>query len=203
LEVGHPRVPRYFLNLGILVNSLKLGWAPSGKANATLAVIAQDETDAAASAGGTPISHTLQRFHQFQGRIRKDGAALGNITGAELTYANNLDAVRVIRDDGKIDGADPGVAACTGTLSARFADMVLLGAATDGTPMALEFAWVIDADRSLTIALPSVYLPRPSLPITGPAGIEARFDWQAAKPDSGTPGDAFVTVTLKNDVASY
>lgn len=199
LEVGHPQVPRYFLNLGVLVNSLRLGWAPSGKANATLALIAQGESDAATSSGGTPTAHAFQRFHQFQGRIRKDGAALGNITAAELTYANNLDPVRVIRDDGKIEGADLGVAACTGNLAARFADMVLLDAATDGTAMALEFAWVIDADRSLTVALPSVFLPKPRIPISGPAGIEARFDWQAAKPDSG----AFVTFTLKNDVASY
>lgn len=203
LEVGHPQVPRYFLNLGCLVNSLNLGWAPSGKANATLALIAQGETDAATSSGGTPTTQGLQRFHQFQGRIRKDGAALANITAAELTYANNLDPVRVIRDDGKIEGADLGVASCTGNLAARFADMVLLDAATDGTAMALEFAWVIDADRSLTIALPSVFLPKPRIPISGPAGIEARFDWQAAKPDIVAPGGAFVTVTLKNDIASY
>ena len=44
-----------------------------------------------------------------------------------------------------------------------------------------------------------MFLPRSKRQISGPKGIEMRFNFQAAKPASG----AFCTATLKNDVASY
>ena len=53
--------------------------------------------------------------------------------------------------------------------------------------------------HSLLFDLPAVYLPKAKNPISGPGGIEAKYNWQAAKPATG----AFVTVTLKNDVDSY
>ncbi|MEI8397140.1 MAG: phage tail tube protein [Rhodospirillaceae bacterium] len=199
LEVGMPDVPRYFLNTGCMVDSIKFPWATSGKANATVAVIAQGEANAATTGGGTPTSRVLRRFQQSMGVVRKDGVALGNVTGGELTYANKLSAVRTIRDDGKIDGCDLGVAACTGQISVRFADTVLLDAASSGTPVTLSLGWIIDTDKSLMIDLPAVYLPKAKNPISGPGGIEAKYNWQAAKPASG----AFVTVTLKNDIESY
>lgn len=199
LEIGMPEVPRYFLDTGGLVDGIKFAWAASGKANATVSLIAQGEGHGASSSGGTPTGRALRRFQQAMGVIRKDGATLGNVTGGELTYANGLAAVRTIRDDGKIDGCDLGVAACTGQISARFADTTLLDAASAGTPVALSLGWVIDTDHSLLIDLPAVHLPRAKHPISGPAGIEARYAWQAAKPATG----AFVTVTLKNDVESY
>ena len=65
--------------------------------------------------------------------------------------------------------------------------------------MALTLGWIIDADHSLLFDLPAVYLPKAKNPISGPGGIEAKYNWQAAKPATG----AFVTVTLKNDVDSY
>ena len=76
---------------------------------------------------------------------------------------------------------------------------MLLDAASSGTPVALSLGWIIDTDKSLMIDLPAVYLPKAKNPISGPGGIEAKYNWQAAKPASG----AFVTVTLKNDVESY
>ncbi len=199
LEIGMPDLPRYFLNTGCMVDSIKFPWATSGKANATVAVIAQGEIDTGTSGGGAPTSRVLRRFQQSMGVVRKDGAALGNVTGGELTYANKLSAVRTIRDDGKIDGCDLGVAACTGQISVRFADTVLLDAASAGTPVALSLGWIIDDDHSLLFDLPAVYLPKAKNPISGPGGIEAKYNWQAAKPATG----AFVTVTLKTDVDSY
>ncbi|MEI6985804.1 MAG: hypothetical protein WCK65_06725 [Rhodospirillaceae bacterium] len=65
--------------------------------------------------GGAPTSRVLRRFQQSISVVRKDGTALGNVTGGELTYANKLSAVRTIRESisigGKIDGCDLGVAA--------------------------------------------------------------------------------------------
>lgn len=200
LEVGMPEVPIFFMESGVRVNSAQLSFARSGAANATLNCIAQGESDATTTGGGTPTTATLTRFNQFQGSIKKDGLQLGNVTGAQLTYTNNLERIETIRSDGKIDGADPTIAALTGNIEVRFADTALIDAATDNTPMELAFAYIIDADKSLTFTAHEVYLPKPKLAISGPGGVQATFDWQAAK---ATSPARMLTVVLKNDVASY
>lgn len=132
--------------------------------------------------------------------IKKGGVQLGNVTGAQLTYANTLEKIETIRPDGKIDGADPTIASLTGNLEVRFADTSLIDAATDNTPLSLEFGYVIDADTQLMFSAPCVYLPKPKLSVNGPGGVQATFDWQAARdPVSGT----MLEVTLINDVDSY
>ncbi|MCE7886591.1 MAG: hypothetical protein DYH13_03695 [Alphaproteobacteria bacterium PRO2] len=200
LEVGMPEVPIFFMESGVRVNSAQLSFSRSGAANATLNCIAQGESDAAATGGGTPTVASLTRFNQFQGSIKKDGVQLGNVTGAQLTYTNNLERIETIRSDGKIDGADPTIAALTGNIEVRFADTTLIDAATDNTPLELAFAYTIDTDKSLTFTAHEVYLPKPKLAISGPGGVQATFDWQAAK---ATSPARMLTVVLKNDVASY
>ena len=199
LEVGMPDIPAYFTNMGVRLNSMQLTFARSGAANATLNAIAQGETRAAVSGGGTPTVAALTRFNQFQGSVKKDGTQLGNITGAQLTYSNNLERIETIRSDGKIDGADPTIAALTGTIEVRFADTALIDAATNNTPVELEFGYVIDANRSLIFTAHEVYLPKPKLAINGPGGVQASFNWQAAKPATGQ----MLTVELTNDVEEY
>lgn len=200
VEVGMPDIPIYFMNAGVRVNSLQLSFARSGAASATLNCIAQGEASDDSSGGGTPTTATLTRFNQFQGSIKKDGDALGNVTGAQLTYSNNLERIETIRDDGKIESADPTIAALTGNIAVRFADTALIDAATDNTPLELEFAYTIDEDNALIFTAHEVYLPKPKLPLSGPGGVQATFDWQAAK---ATSPARMLTVVLKNDVASY
>jgi hypothetical protein len=142
----------------------------------------------------------ITRFNQFQGSIKKNGQALGNVVAAQLTYSNNLARIETIRSDGKIEGADPTVASLTGNLEVRFADTELIDAATNNTPLELTFSYVIDATKSLTFIAHEVYLPKPKLSISGPGGIQATFDWQAAK---NTAAGHMLTVQLVNDVVAY
>lgn len=93
LEVGMPEVPIFFTEAGVRVNSAQLTFARSGAANATLNCIAQGETDAGVTGGGTPTTATLTRFNQFLASIKKDGLQLGNVTGGQLTYSNNLERI--------------------------------------------------------------------------------------------------------------
>ena len=201
LEVGMPEVPIYFTNMGVRVDSMQLNFARSGAANATLACIAQGESDAAVSGGGTPTSEVLTRFNQFQGSIKKNGVQLGNVTGAQLTYSNTLERIETIRPDGKIDAADPTIAALSGSIDVRFADTSLIDAAMDGTPMTLEFGYVIDAANSLLFTVHEAYLPKAKVPISGAGGVQTTFDWQASK--STTSPFRLMTVQLINDVESY
>lgn len=200
LETGLPDIPAYFLASGVMANSLQVKFARSGAADATLGLIAQGEVKRNASADVTPTTLPITRFNQFQGSIKKNGQALGNVVAAQLTYSNNLARIETIRSDGKIEGADPTVASLTGNLEVRFADTELIDAATNNTPLELTFSYVIDATKSLTFIAHEVYLPKPKLSISGPGGIQATFDWQAAK---NTAAGHMMTVQLVNDVVAY
>ena len=122
------------------------------------------------------------------------------MVSAEITYANNLDRIETIRSDGKIDGADPSIAALTGRVEVRFADQVLVNQAIAGDPCELEFGYALPSGESFTFTVHAVYLPRPRIEIAGPQGVQATFDWQAAR-DAGV--GRMCTATLVNDIEEY
>jgi len=200
IEKQLPEVPRFEMFTGCVVDQISWQMQRSGLLTATVGLIAQGETPAASTAAGSLADYVLQRFGHFQGTIRRDDVALGNVVSTDITYGNNLDRIETIRADGKIDGADPSMAMLQGSTVMRFADTTLLTQAINGTPCELEFSYVLPGGESLTFTAHSVYLPRPRVEISGPQGVQVTFDWMGAK-------DAIVgrmcTVTLVNDVASY
>ena len=113
-------------------------------------------------------------------------------------YSNSVEAVRTIRADRKIEGADPGIARATCQITARFADTTLLTQAQNGTAGEFAFAFAIDANRSLTSTLHKVYLALAKTPIKGPAGVEASFEFRAAFNATAT---RMMTAALKNQQA--
>ncbi len=152
------------------------------------------------TSAGTPAALELQRFGHFNGSITRNGTALGNVVSADITYANNLDRIETIRSDGRIDGADPSIAALTGSIEVRFANQTLVTQAINGDPCELEFAYVLPSGESFTFTVHAVYLPRPRIEISGPQGVQATFDWQAAR--DSTVG-RMCTATLINDIEVY
>ena len=82
----------------------------------------------------------------------------------------------------------------------RYGDNTLMDLARAGTPIDIELAYTIDADRKLQIIAHEVYLPKPKLSINGPGGIEASYDFQGAKDASL---GKMLTITLTNDVEDY
>jgi len=122
------------------------------------------------------------------------------VVSAEITYANNLDRIETIRSDGRIDGADPSIAALTGRIEVRFADQTLVTQAINGEACEMEFAYVLPSGESFTFTVHAVYLPRPRIEISGPQGVQATFDWQAAR-DSVV--GRMCTATLINDIEEY
>lgn len=200
IETAMPEVPRFAMYAGCMLDQLSWSMQRSGLLTATAKIIAQGESVAAATAAGTPAAIGLQRFGHFNGQIKRAGAVLGNVTSAEVTYSNGLERIETIRSDGKIDGVDPGMAALTGGVDVRFADTVLMQQAIDGTPIDLEFSYSLGANASFTFTAHAVYLPRPRIEITGPQGVQAKFDWQAAK---ATSPARMCTAVLVNTVAAY
>ena len=64
----------------------------------------------------------------------------------------------------------------------------------------MEFAYTLISGESLTFTAHAVYLPRPRLEFSGPQGIQATFDWQAAK--AASPA-RMCTAVLVNTVTGY
>jgi len=200
IETGMPEVPRYAMYSGCVLDQLSWQMQRSGLLTATARLVAQGEAVGTTTSAGTPATLDLQRFGHFNGSIKRDGVDLGNVVSAEITYANNLDRIETIRADGRIDGADPSIAALTGRIEVRFADQTLVTQAIDGDPCEMEFAYVLPSGDSFTFTVHAVYLPRPRIEISGPQGVQATFDWQAAR--DATVG-RMCTATLINAVETY
>ncbi|MFP1646466.1 phage tail tube protein [Pontitalea aquivivens] len=200
IETGMPEVPRYAIYSGCVVDQISWAMNRAGLLTATVSLVAQGETTGTTSTAGTLAEIDLLRFGHFNGSIRRNGVALGNVISTQITYANGLDRIETIRSDGKIDGADPGMAALTGSLEVRFADTVLLTQAVNGTECELEFAYTLASGESFTLTAHAVHLPKPRIEIAGPQGIQASFDWQAAK---GISPARMCTAVLVNDLAGY
>ena len=200
IETGMPEVPRYAMYAGCKLDSLSWQMGRSGLLTATARIIAQGETTATASVAGTLADLALTRFGHFNGSIKRNGQAIGNVVTADITYANNLDRVETIRADGKIEGADPSIAALTGNIVLRFADQTLVSQAINGEACTLEFEYTVAGGVGLKLTAHAVYLPRPRVEIAGPQGVQATFDWQAAL--AADPG-RMCTVVLTNTVAGY
>jgi hypothetical protein len=195
-----PDVPNYAVSSGVRADTFQIDFSPSGAATATVTLIAQGSTRSGTSSAGTPTTRDYTAFNKAQGIIRRNNNALAQITGGQLNFSNGIEIVRTIRDDFKIEGADPGLSRATGQVTSRFADTTLLDDAVNNTAIALEFEYRISATRRLTITLHETYLSLAKTPIQGPQGIEASFDFRCAF-DSGV--GRMMTVTLRNGVASY
>lgn len=200
IETGMPEVPRFAMYSGCVLDQLSWQVQRSGLLTATARLVAQGETIAIATSAGTPAELGLKRFGHFNGAISRNGTALGNVVSADITYANNLDRIETIRGDGRIDGADATMAALTGRIEVRFADSTLVTQAINGDPCEISFAYVLPSGESFTFTAHAVYLPIPRIEISGPQGVQATFDWQAAK---ATSPARMCTATLINDIEAY
>jgi len=136
IETQMPDVPRFAMYSGLVADRIQWQSQRSGLLTATVGLIGRGETVAATTAAGvlTDATLPLQRFGNFQGSITRNGAALGNIVSAQVSYANNLDRIETIRNDGLLEGLDPSMAALTGSIEARFADLTLVNQAIAVTP---------------------------------------------------------------------
>ncbi len=200
IETGMPEVPRYAMYSGCMLDQLTWQMQRSGLLTAIARLVAQGEVVGTTTSAGTPAALELKRFGHFNGSITRNSSALGNVVSAEITYANNLDRIETIRSDGRIDGADPTIAALTGSIEVRFADSTLVTQAINGEACELEFGYSLTSGESLRLTVHAVYLPRPRIEISGPQGVQATFDWQAAR--DSTIG-RMCTVTLINNRETY
>ena len=200
LEVGLPEIPEFIRFLGVKADSIAFNFARSGEAQVSITLLAQGESSSITTVDAAPEVHSYTRFSQFQGFIKSEGQTLANITSSSVTYTNNLEKIETIRNDGKVEAIDVGVAGLSGNISVRYGDNALMDKARAGTPVDLELGYQISETQKLAITCHEVYLPKPKRSISGPGGIECSYDFQGAK--DATLGK-MITVTLINNVEIY
>ena len=200
IEVGLPEIPQFIRFMGVRANSIAFNFQRSGEAQVTVNLMAQGETGATTTINSAPEVFNYTRVSQFQGYIKSGGELLANITSASVTYSNNLEKIETIRSDGKVEAIDLGVASLSGSISAKYADNILLDKARSGTPVDIELGYQLSETLKLVITCHEVYLPKPKRSVDGPGGIECSYDFQGAKDQTL---DKMMTVTLVNDVESY
>jgi tail tube protein len=199
IEKGMPDVPQFSMCSGVMVNTISWTMQRGGLLTANVTLNAQGEEDDTTSQDASPTDWVITRLGQFNGSVKHNASQMADVMSAQVNYNNNLDLIDTIRDDGKIDGIDPSMASLSGSVTLRFSSTALLDQATSGVPCALEFGFTRSATEKFVLNVPRVFLPRPKVSIEGPAGVQATFDWQAAK-DGNNP---MCTATLVNDVAAY
>ena len=200
IEVGLPEIPQFIRFMGVRANSIAFNFQRSGEAQVTVNLMAQGETGATTTINSAPEVFNYTRVSQFQGYIKSGGELLANITSASVTYSNNLEKIETIRSDGKVEAIDLGVASLSGSISAKYADNILLDKARSGTPVDIELGYQLSERLKLVITCHEVYLPKPKRSVDGPGGIECSYDFQGAKDQTL---DKMMTVTLVNDVEGY
>lgn len=200
LELGLAEVPEYIRFLGVRANSIAFNFARSGEAQATISLMAQSETSSSSSVSSNPNIQPYTRFSQFQGFIKSGTETLANVTSASLTYSNNLEKIETIRNDGKVEAIDLGVASLSGSIAVRYADNTLMDKARAGLPIDLEMGYQLSETEKLVIVCHEVYLPKPKRSVSGPGGVECSYDFQGAK---NAELGKMLTVQLLNDVEEY
>lgn len=191
----------YFMRLGVMANSMRFEFSPSGPASATVNLMGKDEEKDTSSGGGTPPSQsTYQRFNQFQGTIQRESSDVAVITGGNFTYSNNLDPVEGLTGDGTITGLDPAVASINGEITVRLDEDTLIDDSFGDTPVNLTFEYEISASRKLTMNIYEAHIQRSRVPVDGPGGVDVTFPFIAELDEA--EGE-MLNVVLVNGLADF
>lgn len=187
---------------GVRANTWTMPIQPNGVAECTFGLMGLSYTANLTSSPGTPVVATFERFNRFQGSVQRNGSALPAFMTGNINFSNNMEAVKAVRSDRRIEGFDwaETSAQFEGSVRLTSANASILTDAIAGTPCALNYQLLIDANKSLLIELPRVILTPIGPRLEGPMGVDlpvrgiASFDATAV---------CTVRVTLKNQLAAY
>jgi hypothetical protein len=117
-----------------------------------------------------------------------------------MNMSNNMSGVQTIRSDMRLEEIDFGNFTAGGDLRIRFRDNTLKTQAIASTPCSLEYSFTISATKLIKFEFAEVYLSRPGVELSGPAGLELPVTWEAS---FGATAGYLARVTVINQIASY
>lgn len=140
------------------------------------------------------------RLNQFRASATWGGSALGDLLGFGFDLDNRLSRYETLSGDEFIAEIDTGLKRVSGTLTVRHRDNTLRGVSLGNTTAALavEISSAADAtNRRLTLTAGTVRLTALGTAISGPDGVDQRYNWQAEQ-TSVAPA---LTAVLRNGQA--
>jgi len=201
LEQQYPDIPAYEMFNGCKVNKFSFVYGGDNELTATLELLGAKRT-----VGATPFTTVLSelpllKFSNFQGTLEEGGEQLAIVTEAGLNLDFGLDGnTYTIGGNGCRTDLPEGALQISGSITAFFADTVLLNKAISNTKSSLKFKFTSGA-HSLAFFLEEVVFQQTSPGIENEKGITVKLPFQAFY-DSGADGSAIVA-TLINSQASY
>jgi len=190
---------------GCKISSLQLAAGGDEELTATLSLAGKMATFDTTNydSGNAAETVVLKRLSNFQASLKRDNTTFAVCTGFDINIDNGLDTdTRTLGTAGELYDIPEGIMSVTGNITCLFTSLSLLNEAKTSTEMALELAFTIDNDNSLTILLPEVQIQYQGPTVEGPTGIKTTYPFVAYFNDDST-NNTVCKVTLKNDVESY
>jgi hypothetical protein len=149
-EKSFPDITRFEMAVGVRVNTMAVSIGVDGAAEATMGLMALNETTAGTTAAGTPVVTPYTRFHRVNGSVARGGSALAAVTGGDFTITNDMEMVPAVRNDFRMEGIDFGLSGASGTINLRFANHTLRTEALARTPADMRYTLTISATQEIT-----------------------------------------------------
>ncbi|GAB6191152.1 phage tail tube protein [Desulfocastanea catecholica] len=183
VEKGFTDISQYFKYRGVKVGGCSVSFSPSGFQKMTFSLMGAEEVVGAASFDVTPTDLTYAPFDGFAiGTIEEGGAPIANLTGVDISFANDLDGDQyLLAGAGKRADIPEGTVAVTGTVKARFTDLALYNKAIGNTESSLKIKFNLGTglgtagNESLEFFIPELTFTPQAPPISGPKGIVAEL----------------------------
>lgn len=205
IEQGFADLGHYFKYNGCKVGKLTFNVTPSGFQKISFDFNGAKETVSGASFDAAATDLGKQSFDGFSlATIEEGGVAIGDVVGIDgLTIDNDLDLEGYnVGSQGVRSDIPEGLVKVSGTLKARFKDLILYNKAVNGDESSIKIGYALGdglgsaGNESIELYLPELtYSPNAPV-ISGPKGVVVELPFEAYYDDSAE-GSA-IQITLKN-----
>jgi len=183
VEKGFLDISQFFKYRGVKIGGMSVSFSPSGFQKMTFNMMGAEEVVGSAAFDADPTDLTYAPFDGFSiGTIEEGGVAIADLTGIDISFANDLDGDQYLLGGNGIRADIPeGTVAVTGTVKARFSDLTLYNKAINDTESSLKVIFALGdgggtaGNESLEFYIPELTFTPQAPPISGPKGIVAEL----------------------------
>lgn len=148
----------------------------------------------------TLVQEQGTRFRFQHLGVERNAVAFPTLESLGITIDNGLETEELLNESDEISGTDFGDSQISIDMTMSFQNLADYADFKANTVRPWEFAWVIDANTSLTVTVPRLNISSFSAPISGPGRLTASVAGQAEFDAAAGYG---VQVVLKNSQATY
>lgn len=202
LDDGYPDINQYKKFNGLKLDSMSMNIELNNEVTCSFQVFGREEILGSTPLDSSPNSSlVLDKFHAQDFEVGIDGSAYDNCTDVSIEQGNHLNSGIYTAGSNGFRHSLPATGfSCNGVFHTLFEDRNLYTDALNGTSKRLT-PKITRGDFYIEFDMPEIMFPRSPLQKNGKDVVYEEFKYRAfyKKSTAKTP----ITVTLKNDVASY